>query len=302
MSAGTAKLLAHLWSPEPWGLPHVTGTGLGYVWRGDTRTTAEPALVLAHGPPRWHCWWAPEPWVSQLLGLSIAAYFLCCQPGTKEEWLHLWHPPGAGNQPRVRKAESGQEICNPGSFTQEEVVPFYQSNVIPVLLKILQGTDLGEPWCAPNSSYGNSCSFGVFAEGLRNKRWLPSAGMPPSLEDYSQHLGASQQPDGRVMPHRSRSPPASTDLWKLAHSLLLWTAISKLHCQACWRMSTTSPGLQLRPSDTWSGTSSQDVSMMWPSLACDQREKKGEKTKSNHFTFLTGSFWKLLVSALGTRQ
>lgn len=145
MSAGTAKLLAHLWSPEPWGLPHVTGTGLGYVWRGDTRTTAEPALVLAHGPPRWHCWWAPEPWVSQLLGLSIAAYFLCCQPGTKEEWLHLWHPPGARNQPRVRKAESGQEICNPGSFTQEEVVPFYQSMWYQCSSKSSKEQILGSP-------------------------------------------------------------------------------------------------------------------------------------------------------------
>lgn len=156
-----------------------------------------------------------------------------------------------------------------------------------MLLQILQGTDLGGPWWAwwaPNSSYGNSCSFGVFAEGLRNKRWFPSAGMPPPLEDYSQHLDACQQPDGRVMPRRSRSPPASTDLWKLAHSLLLRTTISKLQCQACWRMSTTSPGLQLMPSDTWSGTSSQDVSMMWPSIACDQRERKKDK-KSWFYVF-----------------
>lgn len=141
-----------------------------------------------------------------------------------------------------------------------------------------------------------------FARGLRDERWLPSVGMHPPPEDYSHRPGASQEPDGRVLPRRSSAPPASTDLRKLACSLLLQTASPKPGWQTCWRlkMSTTSPGLQLKAPEAWPGTSLQGVFCGRRFLVTREREKRGKE--KNNLPFLAKSFLKLIVSALGTRH
>lgn len=135
MSAGTAKLLAHLWSPEPLGLPHVPygcWAWLCVMWGH-------------HG----HCWACPDPSpqntkVTLLVStrnlgfpaswtVYASVYYIAVYTSVLSTWCQggmsicLLHPGQVGNQLRVQKAESTREICNPSSFTREEVLPLYLS-------------------------------------------------------------------------------------------------------------------------------------------------------------------------------
>lgn len=226
------------------------------------------AFHLAHRRPRWHDWRAPGSWFSP-------------PPWTQRSCLHF---------------------C---AVTQEEFLPFYLSICGTTAPQKAPEKISRAPraWWAPNSSHGNSCSFWVLLGARRagdGSRQLE--GVPYLRTAHTQHPGASQEPDSRVLPRRSSGPPVSMDLRKLACSLPLRTDVPRLGCQACWRpkMSTTSPGLQLKASDAQPGTGSQDVSCDCRFPVTRERETGGKGKKS--LLFLAKSFSKLIVSALGTRH
>lgn len=85
------------------------------------------AFHLAHGWPRWHCWWAPGSWFSP-------------PPWTQRSCLHF---------------------C---AITQEEFLPSYLSicgTTAPQKPPEERISRAPRAWWAPNSSHGNSCSFWV---------------------------------------------------------------------------------------------------------------------------------------------
>lgn len=65
-------------------------------------------------------------------------------------------------------------------------------------------------------------------------------------------------------------------------------------------MPTASPGLQLKASGARPGAGSHDVSCGRQLLVTRETEKQGKERKS--LLFLSKSFLKLIVSALGTRH
>lgn len=242
-----------------------------------------------HGPPRWH-WWGPETWVSQFLKLSIAVYTSVlsawCQGGMG---IYILHPSGAGNQLGVQKARSGREICNPGFFMWEEVLLLYLSicdtsvpQKLPKNNRSWEPRVPGEPLIFPKETAAHLW-FLVGAWGRRDGS-LQLECLPHWRITHSVWVPARSRITGCCLTGIGLLLQAwICGSWQV--TLLLWTVISKLGCQTCWRMSTTAPSLQLRPSDTWSGTSSQDVSCGHLLPVTREREKWRKDKNPSFYVF-----------------
>lgn len=262
--------------------------GLDYVWCGDTMTTAEPALILAHRKPRWH-WWGPETWFAQLLGLSIAVYTSVlsdwCQGGMG---THISHPAGAGNQLGVKKSKSGQEICNPGSFTWEEILPFCLS----------------------------ICDTSVLQNPPKNRSWEPYVPGEPLIlpMETAGHLGVLLRAWG--MRHGSLQLECLPH-WRITHSVWVPARSQMAGCcltglgillqvQICksWHIPFSckqqSPSWAAKHAEEcpplhlafWyrSGTSSHDISRGHLLLVTRERKKWRKDKNPSYFMFLTSSF------------